>query len=85
MVEYSVDTLVHLYDSLNNQIQSLNYDIADCNNVMYSPYDAEAREKVEEAIDNMLNRRNHLEDMRKNVEILLGKILEVEVKGETLK
>ena len=85
MVEYSVDTLVHLYDSLNDQIQSLNYDIADCNNIMYSPYDSAAHEQAQEVLDNMLNRRSHLEDMRKNVEILLGKILEVEVKGEALK
>ena len=85
MVEYTVETLVHLYDSLNDQIQTLTCNIADCNSIMYSPYDAEAREKAEEAIDNMFNRRSHLEDMRKNVEILLGKILEVEVKGEALK
>ena len=37
MIEYTVETLVHLYDSLNNQIESIRSDLDDFNHIGFSP------------------------------------------------
>jgi len=78
MVEYTVETLVHLYDSLNNQIESAQNDLCMCNlNVSVIP--DENRAEIEAAYAKTEKRLEKLVSMRDDVESLLNKILKVEV------
>jgi len=78
MVEYTVETLVHLYDSLNNQIESAQNDLCMCNlNVSVIP--DENRAEIEAAYAKTEKRLEKLVSMRDNIEELLNKILKVEV------
>ena len=80
MVEYTVDTLVHLYDSLNDQIESVRSDL---NDFMYTGFDPnlrdEVRAEIEAAHTKTEKRLEKLISMRDDVEELLNKILKVEV------
>lgn len=80
MVEYTVDTLVHLYDSLNSQIESVQNDL---NNFMHIGFDpdlkAEVMAEIEAAHTKTEKRREKLVSMRDDVEELLNRILKVEV------
>ena len=79
VVEYSVETLVHLYDSLNSQIESLREDIKEAGNIGLCAEDISAYEAFQNAYEIMLKRADKLEKMRNNVEELLEKILKAEV------
>jgi len=80
MVEYTVDTLVHLYDSLNNQIESVHSDLNDFMHISFDPnLRDEVRSEVEAAHTKTEKRLEKLVSMRDNIEELLNKILKVEV------
>jgi len=80
MVEYTVDTLVHLYDSLNNQIESVQSDL---NEFMQVGFDLTLRDEVRAEIEvahiKAEKRLEKLVSMRDDVEELLNKILKAEV------
>ena len=80
MVEYTVDTLVHLYDSLNYQIESVQSDL---NEFMHIGFDPNLREEVKAEIEvahtKTEKRLEKLVNMRDDVEELLNKILKAEV------
>ena len=81
MVEYTVDTLVHLYDSLNNQIAEVIDIISEGNKIGYDPNLAEHYVKELNRQHQILeNRLERLNKMRDNVEELLNKILTAEVR-----
>ena len=80
MVEYTVDTLVHLYDSLNNQIAEVIYNLNEFSKVSINPnladhYHADIEKEYKKATD----RLDRLTAMRDDVEELLNKILKAEV------
>ena len=80
MVEYTVETLVHLYDSLNNQIESIRSDLDDFNHIGFSPnLTDEYRAEIEAVHRRTEKRVEKLIDMRDDVENLLNKILKAEV------
>ena len=80
MVEYTVETLVHLYDSLNNQIESIRSDLDDFNHIGFSPnLTDEYRAEIEAVHRRTEKRFEKLIDMRDDVENLLNKILKAEV------
>jgi len=80
MVEYTVETLVHLYDSLNNQIDTVRNDLNDFNQAGFSPYlREEVRVELEATHTKTEKRLEKLVSMRDKVEYLINKILEAEV------
>ena len=80
MVEYTVETLVHLYDSLNAQIES---EIKYSNDFMQVSLNPDIRKEVKAKIETAYkiteNRLKKLVSMRDDVEELLNKILKAEV------
>ena len=75
-----VDTLVHLYDSLNNQIESTRNEIKDFMQVgVSSDISDEAKAKFEAACTEIQKRFEKLINMRNIVEELLNKILKLEI------
>ena len=75
-----VDALVHLYDSLNNQIESARNEIKDFMQVgVSSDISDEAKAKFEIACTEMEKRFEKLINMRDIVEELLNKILKLEI------
>ena len=77
-----VDTLVHLYDSLNDQIESARNEIKDFMQVgVSSSISDEAKAKFETTCTEMTKRFERLINMRDIVEELLDKNL----KSETIK
>lgn len=80
MVEYTVETLVHLYDSLNDQIDKLQADISQVNITGFEYPDSKTQKTFENAYKGLIKRSEKLIKMRANVEELLEKILEVEIK-----
>ena len=82
MVEYTVETLVHLYDSLNYQIEKVQSDLVDFNHIGLDPNLAEHYVKeIEDAHKRTEKRLEKLIEMRNNVEELLRQILKAELKG----
>ena len=80
MVEYTVDTLVHLYDSLNGQIEIAQSDLNEFMNVGFSSdLSDNVMAEIETAHIRTEKRLEKLISMRDNVEELLDKILKVEV------
>ncbi len=80
MVEYTVDTLVHLYDSLNGQIERAQSDLNELINVDFSSdLNDSVMAEIEAAHIRTEKRLEKLISMRDNVEELLNKILKVEV------
>ena len=80
MVEYTVDTLVHLYDSLNNQIESVQSDLNDFMRVDFDPnLRDEVRAEIDAAHTKTEKRLEKLTSMRDKVEHLINKILTAEV------
>lgn len=80
MVEYTVETLVHLYDSLNNQIESVQNDLNDFMRIDFDPnLRDEVRAEIEAAHAKTEKRLEKLTGMRDKVEHLINKILEAEV------
>ena len=74
-----VDTLVHLYDSLNGQIEGARNEIKAYTQVgVSSDISAEAKAKFEAAYIEIEKRFEKLVDMRTNIEKLLDKILKLE-------
>ena len=75
-----VDTLVHLYDSLNDQIEDARNEIKDFMQVgISSDTSNEAKAKFETACTEMEKRFEKLINMRNTVEELLDKILKSEI------
>ena len=75
-----VDALVHLYDSLNNQIESTRNEIKDFMQVgVSSDISDEAKAKFEIARTEMEKRFEKLINMRNIVEELLNQILKWEI------
>ena len=80
MVEYTVETLVHLYYSLNYQIERVQSDLADFNHIGLDPNLAEYYIKeIEDAHKRTEKRLEKLTSIRDDVEALLYKILKAEV------
>lgn len=80
MVEYTVETLVHLYDSLNDQIEKVLETLRDFNSICLDPHLAEEyRDDLEAKQVGVQARLEKLQIMRNNVEELLDKILKAEV------
>ena len=80
MVEYTVDTLVHLYDSLNYQIESARSDLNEFMQVGLNPdLREEVIAEIEAAHIKTEKRLEKLVSMRDDVEELLNKILKAEV------
>ena len=80
MVEYTVDTLVHLYDSLNYQIESARSDLNEFMQVGLNPdLREEVIAEIEAAHTKTEKRFEKLVSMRDDVEELLNKILKAEV------
>ena len=80
MVEYTVDTLVHLYDSLNEQIERAQSDIAEYLQVSFNlTFSDETRAEVKATRTKAEKRLEKLISMRDKVEELLNKILKTEV------
>ena len=80
MVEYTVDTLVHLYDSLNEQIESAKSDIAEYLQTSFNlTFSDKTRAEVKAARTKAEKRLEKLTSMRDNIEELLNKILRIEV------
>ena len=74
-----VDTLVHLYDSLNDQIENAQNEIKAYTQVgVSSDISAEAKAKFETACTEREKRFEKLINMRDTVEGLLDKILKLE-------
>ena len=73
-----VDTLVHLYDSLNDQIEGAQNEIKAYTQVgISSDISAEAKAKFEAAYTEMEKRLEILAGMRTSIEELLDKILKM--------
>jgi hypothetical protein len=80
MVEYTVETLVHLYDSLNGQIENVQSDLNDFTHIGFDPnLRDEVRAEIEAAHIKTEKRLEKLTSMRDDVEELLNKILKAEV------
>ena len=80
MVEYTVETLVHLYDSLNSQIEAVQNDLNDFMHIGFDPnLRAEVRAEIEAVHTKTEKRLEKLTSMRDDVEELLNKILKAEV------
>ena len=79
MVEYTVDTLVNLYDSLNAQIAEVIDNLNEFSKVSIDPHLADqCRADIEKEYKKATDRLNRLTDMRNDTEVLLQKILKVE-------
>ena len=79
MVEYTVDTLVHLYDSLNAQIVEVIDNLNEFSKVSTDPHLVDqCRADIEKEYKKATDRLNRLTDMRNDTEVLLQKILKVE-------
>ncbi len=73
-----VDTLVHLYDSLNDQIEGARNEIKAYTQVgVSSDISAEAKAKFEAAYTELEKRLEKLASMRTSIEELLDKILKM--------
>lgn len=73
-----VDTLVHLYDSLNGQIECARNEIKAYTQVgVSSDISTEAKAKFEAAYTELEKRLEKLAGMRANIEELLDKILKI--------
>jgi len=82
MIEYTLDSLVHLYDSLNNQIEILRNDLSEFNKIGTSQnLTDEYRAEIEEARKRIEKRFEKLTDMRDATERLLHTLLNEELKG----
>lgn len=81
MVEYTVETLVHLYDSLNDQIEKVQADIRESSAYCVCQDDTRAIKEMEKAYNLLIKRCDKLIEMRDNVEELLRQILKAELKG----
>ena len=80
MVEYTVETLVHLYDSLNGQIEKILNDLRECNSAITSPnLSTDCRNRLNTEIKWLDERRIKLTLIRENVEELFSRILKAEV------
>ena len=80
MVEYTVDTLVHLYDSLNEQIESAKSDIAEYLQTSFNlTFSDETRAEVKATRTKAEKRLEKLISIRDAVEELLNKIVKTEV------
>ena len=80
MVEYTVETLVHLYDSLNGQIENVQSDLNDFTHIGFDPnLRDEVRAEIEATYTKTEKRLEKLTSMRDDVEELLNKILKAEV------
>ena len=80
MVEYTVETLVHLYDSLNSQIEIIQNDLDDFMHIGFDPnLRDDVRAEIEAAHTKTEKRLEKLTSMRDDVEELLNKILKAEV------
>ena len=82
MIEYTLDSLVHLYDSLNSELDKNNYEIeklhsfgCDCNLTL------EARAEYKEAENSLYSRNKKLINMREATERLIHILLNEELKG----
>ena len=75
MLEYKIETLVQLYDSLNTQIDKTQEQLNEIAKVIAKPIDAEAYQKLNDFRTVMETRFENLVDMRNSVEIVLGKML----------
>jgi hypothetical protein len=76
MVEYTVDTLVHLYDSLNNQIEAVQNDLNDFMHIGFNPnLRDEVRAEIEAVHTKTEKRLEKLYSMRDDVEELLARLL----------
>ena len=82
MVEYTLDTLVHLFDSLNTQIEIAKSDL---NRYVYANSDLTFNPEVipeikgTRAKDKAQKRLEKLISIRDNVEVLLSNILRIEI------
>lgn len=73
-----VDTLVHLYDSLNDQIEGTRNEIKAYTQVdVSSDISAEAKAKFEAAYTELEKRLEKLVSMRASIEELLDRILKI--------
>ena len=78
MLEYTVETLVHLYDSLNAQVLSAVDQLTEAEQIcvcLEDPHKEDfmrARQRLEDRVDKLTK-------MRDNVEILLERFIEAEV------
>lgn len=79
MVEYTLDTLVHLFDSLNTQIESAKSDLN--RYVSDLTFNAEVIPEIKgtRTKDKAEKRLEKLISIRDNVEVLLSNILRIEV------
>ena len=75
MLEYKIETLVHLYDSLNVQIDKTQEQLNEIAKVIIKPIDDETYQKLNDFRTVMETRFENLVDMRNSVEIVLGKML----------
>lgn len=75
MLEYKIETLVYLYDSLNVQIDKTQEQLNEIAKVITRPIDDEAYQKLIDFRTVMETRFENLVDMRNSVEIVLGKML----------
>lgn len=73
MVEYTVDTLVHLYDSLNGQIEAAKSDLNDFMQIGFSP--TTKNEVIDLLCAKKEKRLEKLCSMRDDVEGLLARLL----------
>jgi len=79
MLEYNVETLVHLYDSLNSEIAKTEQEVEKFNQFAADPTDERAMEEITKLYERLLARNIKLNKMRDNVEKLLDNILNIEV------
>jgi hypothetical protein len=73
MVEYTVETLVHLYDSLNSQIEVAQSDLNDFMQIGFSP--TTKNEVIDLLCAKKEKRLEKLHSMRDDVEELLARLL----------
>ena len=80
MVEYTIETLVHLYDSLNSQIEIVQNNLSKFNYIGIDPnLTSDAKIDVIDTYTKVEKRLEKLISMRDNVEDLLDNILKAEV------
>ena len=80
MVEYTVETLAHLYDSLNDQIEKISDTLREYNSISLDPRLADDyKEGLEPERKITLARLEKLSRMRSNIEELFDRILKAEV------
>ncbi len=78
MIEYTIETLVHLYDSLNAQVLSAVQQLTESNQIGICADDPH-KEAFEQACQRLEDRVDRLTKMRNNIEILLERLIEAEV------